>query len=230
MTVESIFAAVNVYPSGKTAAFSLGVLSRVNIALPAPQVIILCPVRELANQVTEVIRGLAAYTSVTIHTAVPSQDRGAPGQRAPRAPREAVTAQIVVGTPGTVDALIASRALDVRNVSMFVADEADQMVAQEGLGDKTVQIKRKLPRQAQVLLFSATFDVDTRRFAKAVAPGAVEIMVETEQLSLDTVQQYYMACRDENDKYKALTDIFSLLEIGQSIIFVHVRDEFNAGC
>ena len=163
-------------------------------------------------QVAEVIRSLAQYTTAEVYAAVPVHP--------PK--KEKINAQIVVGTPGTVDAKIAHRELDTRGVIMFVADEADQMIAQEGLGDKTVQIKKKLPKSTQILLFSATFDDATRKFSKVVAPNAVEIMVKTEELSLDGIKQYFMDCKDEADKYKALTEIFSLLEIGQSIIFVHV--------
>jgi len=199
--------------SGKTATFSLGVLSRIDLNKQTPQAIILCPTRELAIQVADVMRSLAAFTRVTIHAAVPSQDR--------TAAKEKIVAQVVVGTPGTVDSKIASRLLDTRGVVMFVADEADQMIAQEGLGEKTVQISRRLPHGTQILLFSATFDELTRKFSKVVAPHAVEIMVKTEELSLDGIKQYFMNCSNEQDKYKALTEIFSLLEIGQSIIFVH---------
>ena len=189
-------------------------LSRINLAQKSTQAIVLCPTRELAIQVCEVLRSLAQYTTVEIAAAVPTE-RGAAKTK--------LTAQVVVGTPGTIDAKIAHRELDIRSVHMFVADEADQMIAQDGMREKTVQIKKKLPRNTQILLFSATFDEDTRKFAKVVAPQAVEIMVKTEELSLDGIKQYFMDARDEADKYKALTDIFSLLSIGQSIIFVHVR-------
>lgn len=250
--------------SGKTGAFSLGILSRVDLSKKHPQVIVLCPTRELAIQVADVLKTLAAYMPVDILAAVPNQafDRSAKGSKPP--PSEKITAQIIVGTPGTIDNKIAHRDLDPKGIIMFVADEADQMIAQEGLGDKTVQIKKRLPKSTQILLFSATFDDATKKFAKVVAPQAVEIMVKTEELSLDGIKQYFMGecatsrsrtrrgcqcssqractfvsvphvclspllvcslcfpdCRNEEDKYKALTDIFGLLQIGQSIIFVH---------
>jgi ATP-dependent RNA helicase DDX19/DBP5 len=200
--------------SGKTAAFSLGVLSRIDPSYAGPQVLILCPTRELTLQVCDVIRALAQYTQITVFACVPVFP--------PR--KELVQAQIVVGTPGTIDSKIAKRELDTHRITMFVADEADQMVAQEGLGEKTLLIKKKLPSNTQVLLFSATFEDEvTLRFARALATNAVEILVKTEALSLDGINQYYIDCGNEEDKYRALTEIFSLLEIGQSIIFVHVR-------
>ena len=80
---------------------------------------------------------------------------------------------------------------------------------------------RLLPRTTQILLFSATFDNNIRNFARAVAPNAVEIAVKTEELSLDSIKQFFINCRSDQEKYSTLTAMYGLLEIGQSIIFVH---------
>ena len=192
--------------SGKTGAFSLGILSRVDLSKKYPQVIVLCPTRELAIQVADVLKTLAAYMPVDIIAAVPNQafDRSAKGGGA-KPPSEKITAQIIVGTPGTIDSKIAHRDLDTKGIIMFVADEADQMIAQEGLGDKTVQIKKRLPKSTQILLFSATFDDATKKFAKVVAPQAVEIMVKTEELSLDGIKQYFMgSCKQSRAAEEAV--------------------------
>ena len=73
----------------------------------------------------------------------------------------------------------------------------------------------------QILLFSATFDPAIRAFARTVAPGAIEIEVKTEALSLDSIRQFYVDCQSDADKYSTLTSMYGLLEVGQSIIFVH---------
>ena len=73
----------------------------------------------------------------------------------------------------------------------------------------------------QILLFSATFDSGIRAFAKTVAPAAIEIEVKTEELSLDSIKQFYVDCPSDAAKYSTLTAMYGLLEIGQSIIFVH---------
>jgi ATP-dependent RNA helicase DDX19/DBP5 len=80
---------------------------------------------------------------------------------------------------------------------------------------------RRLHPSTQILLFSATFDAAIRAFAKKVAPNAVEIAVKTEELSLDAIKQFYVDCLNDGHKYSTLTAMYGLLEIGQSIIFVH---------
>lgn len=200
--------------SGKTATFSLGVLSRVDATKAFTQAIVVVPTRELALQVHSVMEKLAKYTEIKILLAVKAHEKE-------DKPKGKVTEQVVVGTPGTIMARLTKREIDSRSVLMMVANEADQMIAQDGLGDQTVRIKKLLNPKCQILLFSATFDAQVRNFAKAIASNAVEIAVKTEELSLDSIKQYWMNCANENDKYVTLTNIFGLLEIGQSIIFVH---------
>ena len=217
-----------------------------------PQVLVVVPTRELALQVHSVLSALAKYTTIQVYLAVPAH------ADAPRE-RERITAQVVVGTPGKLQAKLQHRDIDPRHVKMFIADEADQMVAQEGFADTTIGIKkshttphqhhpqhlsavlaarrlmcaaataaaagavwcRRLPPSTQILLFSATFDSGIRAFAKTVAPSAIEIEVKTEELSLDSIKQFYVDCPNEAAKYSTLTSMYGLLEIGQSIIFVH---------
>lgn len=118
--------------TGKTAAFALAMLSRIDLSNPATQALCLSPARELARQSMDVLREMGKYTAVT--TAYGIRDAVARGDK--------VTAQIVIGTPGTVGDLIKRRALDVSQVKMFVLDEADNMLDAQGLGDQSVRIKR----------------------------------------------------------------------------------------
>jgi ATP-dependent RNA helicase DDX19/DBP5 len=118
--------------TGKTAAFALAMLSRIDLSNPSTQALCLSPARELARQSMDVLREMGKYTSVT--TAYGIRDAVARGDK--------VSAQIVIGTPGTVGDLIKRRALDVSQVKMFVLDEADNMLDAQGLGDQSVRIKR----------------------------------------------------------------------------------------
>jgi len=106
-------------------------------------------------------------------------------------------------------------------VTMMVVDEADQMIDTAGFGEDTVAIKRGINPRAQILLFSATFPERVVKFAEVVAPRAVWMRVKTEELSLDNIHQFYMDCKSETQKYQVLTDIYTFLTMGQSIIFVH---------
>lgn len=118
--------------TGKTATFSLNILSRVDTLVTKPQTIVLAPARELARQILDNIRDLGKYTSVTTVLAVPgSVGRG-----------EKIECHVVVGTPGTIMDLIKKRQLDVSGIRVFVLDEADSMLDQQGLGDTSIRIKK----------------------------------------------------------------------------------------
>lgn len=79
-----------------------------------------------------------------------------------------------------------------------------------------------MPKDCQIVLFSATFAPKTREFATRFAPNANLITLKQEELSVDGIKQFYMDCRDEEHKIEVLQAIYGLLTIGQSIIFVRV--------
>ncbi|TPX58655.1 hypothetical protein SpCBS45565_g07949 [Spizellomyces sp. 'palustris'] len=200
--------------TGKTAAFVLTMLSRVNFALNAPQAICLAPARELARQIMDAVKEMGKYTPVTTAFAIKeSVSRG-----------DKINAHIVVGTTGTVNDLVRRRALDVTNVRIFVLDEADNMLDQSGLGDQSIRVKNQMPRNCQIVLFSATFPENVRNFAVKFAKNANMISLRQEELSVEGIKQFYMDCRNEEHKVEVLCALYGLLTIGQSIIFVRRRD------
>lgn len=79
-----------------------------------------------------------------------------------------------------------------------------------------------LPKQIQLLLFSATFPEVVRNFAAKFAPSANEIKLKQEELSVDGIKQFYMDCKSEEHKYEVLVELYGLLTVGQSIIFCKV--------
>ncbi|KAJ1552166.1 RNA helicase required for poly(A+) mRNA export [Cladochytrium tenue] len=201
--------------TGKTAAFALTMLSRVDASAPVTQAICLAPARELARQIMDVVREMGKYTLVTTAFAIKDAvERGA-----------AINAHIVVGTPGTVLELVKRRQLDTRHVKIFVLDEADTMLDQQGLGDQSIRVKSAVPRTAQIVLFSATFTDQIRQFATRLAPNANMIALKREELSVDGIRQLYMDCKNEDHKAEVLMAIYGLLVVGQSIIFVRRKDK-----
>lgn len=139
--------------TGKTAAFSLTMLSRISYELEQPQVssrhhdfyckakllirqscqaICLAPSRELARQILDVINRMGQFTPMKTFLAVKES-----WNRDTR-----VNAQIVVGTPGTVMDMIAKRVLPIKDIKVLVLDEADEMMDLQGLGDQTLRIKK----------------------------------------------------------------------------------------
>lgn len=86
----------------------------------------------------------------------------------------------------------------------------------------TKQQHSSINPRAQIFLFSATFPERVVKFAEAVAPGAAWIRVKPDDLTLDNIHQFSMAAPDESAKFNLLADLYSLMDVGQSIIFVHV--------
>jgi len=200
--------------TGKTAAFTLAMLSRINTDLKAPQAIVLAPARELARQILTVVQTLGQDYPVTIQIAVKDS--------LPKAGK--IESNIIIGTPGTIMDLVRKRRLSTANIRFFVLDEADNMLDLQGLGDQSIRIRKMLPPTCQIALFSATFSTELWKFALRFAPNANQISLKTEELSVEGIKQFYMDCKSEDQKFEILSAIYGLLTIGQSIIFVSRRD------
>ncbi|KAJ2307586.1 RNA helicase required for poly(A+) mRNA export [Coemansia sp. RSA 2706] len=200
--------------TGKTAAFVLTMLSRVDYDLDQPQALCLAPSRELARQIMEVVEKMGKYTPMKTKYAI--KDSVKKG--------ETVTAHIVIGTPGTVSDLIRKRSLSLNSMKLFVLDEADNMLDQQGLGDQTLRIKTKVPKDCQIVLFSATFPDNVRKFTERFAPDANEIRLKATELTVEGIKQFYMDCKNNQHKFEVLSELYSLMTVGQSIIFVRRRD------
>lgn len=123
--------------TGKTAAFVITILSRLDFSKPhSPQALCLAPSRELARQIEGVIRSIGQFMEdLTIQAAVP----GAMERHAK------VAAMVVVGTPGTVMDLIKRRQFDTSQMKILCLDEADNMLDQQGLGDQCMRVKQYAP-------------------------------------------------------------------------------------
>ncbi|CEP15675.1 hypothetical protein [Parasitella parasitica] len=200
--------------TGKTAAFVLAMLSRVKPDLKAPQALCLAPSRELAKQIMDVVEEMSKFTNITTKLVVKDSLKR----------NEKVEGQVVVGTPGAVQGAIQRSHLPVQAIKMFVLDEADNMLDQDGLGDQSIRIKMGLRSNPQIVLFSATFPDHVRKFATKFAPDANEITLKREELSVDAIKQLYMDCDSVEDKYEKLCRIYDLLTVSQSIIFCKKRE------
>lgn len=200
--------------TGKTAAFVLTMLTRVDMTLPTVQALCLAPSRELARQILHVVDTMGQFTSVKTQFAVPNA--------LPRGQK--INAHIVVGTPGTVLDLIRRKQLPVAQLRVFVVDEADNMLDQQGLGDQCIRVKHMMPPSTQIVLFSATFPDAVRMYAEDFAPSANQIALRQEELTVDGIKQLYMDCESEEDKYRILVELYHILTVGSSVIFVKRRD------
>ncbi|KAL2454280.1 DEAD-box ATP-dependent RNA helicase 38 [Abeliophyllum distichum] len=216
--------------SGKTTCFVLGMLSRVDRECKAPQALCICPTRELAIQNMEVLLKMGKYMEITSELAIPADSSNyIPIHKMPL-----ITAQVIIGTPGTINKWIIAKILGMSQMKILVFDEADHMLSESGFQDVTVKIMKAIVKcnsNCQVLLFSATFEGAVLAFVsktveKLFVGDYERIVVKKEELSLDAVKQYRVQCPDEHSKIEAIKGkIFEIGDkVGQSIIFVRKRD------
>uniref|UniRef100_A0A667ZAZ4 RNA helicase n=1 Tax=Myripristis murdjan TaxID=586833 RepID=A0A667ZAZ4_9TELE len=202
--------------TGKTAAFSLAMLSHVNPANKWTQCLCISPTYELAMQIGQVIQQMGKfYPEVKLAYAIRGNkmDRGSKLQE-----------QIVIGTPGTVlDWCTKLKLIDPKKITVFVLDEADVMIATQGHQDQSIRIQRLLPKDCQMLLFSATFEDSVWKFAERIVPDPNIIKLKREEETVDTIKQFYASCNDKEDKFTALCNLYGSLTIAQAMIFCHTR-------
>ncbi|KFM03309.1 ATP-dependent RNA helicase DDX25, partial [Aptenodytes forsteri] len=201
--------------TGKTAAFVLAMLSRVNAAEKYPQCLCLAPTYELALQIGRVIETIGRFCADIKVTYAVRGNRVLQGT--------ALEEQIVIGTPGTMlDWCFKRRVVDVKKINMFVLDEADIMIDTQGLSYQSIRIQRALPKGCQMLLFSATFKETVRAFAVQIISNPIVIKLREEELTLSNIRQYFFVCRSREEKYRALCNIYGSVTIGQAMIFCQV--------
>jgi CRISPR/Cas system-associated endonuclease/helicase Cas3 len=161
--------------SGKTAAFVLGMLYRINIDTPATcQALCVTPTRELAVQIfNNAVSPMAAHmTGLKVRLALSGEtiERGAK-----------LDAHMVIGTPGKVVDWLKRRIIDARTIKVFVLDEADNMVAESGHRANSLLIKKVMPKKCQSLLFSATFPDEVISFAEKMIHNPDKILIESDE-------------------------------------------------
>lgn len=202
--------------TGKTAAFVLAMLSRVDPTKDYPQVLCLSPTYELAIQTGEVAAKMSRFCpEIKIKYAV----RGEEISRGSK-----ITEHIIIGTPGKVlDWGQKFKFFDLKKISVFVLDEADVMIATQGHQDQCIRIHKLLPSTCQMMFFSATYEQEVMDFAEIIVHNPLIIKLLREEMSLDNIKQYYIECKNVDEKYTAITNIYGVITIGQAIIFCHTK-------
>jgi len=202
--------------TGKTATFVIGVLQRIDWDVRGCQGLILAPTRELVNQIQQVTLALGDYLKVRCHACI--------GGTSVREDIDKLRAgqHVVVGTPGRVFDMIGKRHLQVDDLSIFVLDEADEMLS-HGFKDQIYDIFKTMPPNIQVCLFSATMAPDILDLTTKFMRDAVRILVKKDELTLEGIRQFYVAIEKEEWKLDTLCDLYETLTITQAIIYCNTR-------
>jgi len=202
--------------SGKTAAFALPALACIDVNERYPQVLILCPTRELAVQVCEEVHRLGAKKQGLQATPVYG---GAPIDRQLRALRNG--AQLVVGTPGRLLDHLRRGSFDASRIKMAILDEADRMLDM-GFKEEMDEVLAALPKERQILFFSATMNAGVSRFIKKFGNNPEMIEIEQKAMTVSTVDQSYFEVR-QRSKVEVLSRILDMNPPRLGIIFCNTK-------
>jgi len=203
--------------TGKTAAFGVPMIERIDARRGVVQGLVLVPTRELAVQVADHIGRLAKYTKLKV---LPIYG-GESIERQIRALRNGV--HIVVGTPGRVIDLLDRHILNLASVKVVVLDEADRMLDM-GFIDDIEHILGKVPSDRQTSLFSATIDASVMRICGRYLKNPEMILVSKDEIALTQMSQYYMVVNPRN-KLETLCSILDENHIDRAIVFCNRRTD-----
>jgi ATP-dependent RNA helicase DeaD len=198
--------------SGKTAAFGIPAIQAVDPGLRAPQVLILCPTRELAVQVAEEIAKLAFFKRGVRELPIyggQSYERQFRGLQA--------GAQIIIGTPGRVMDHLERKSLKLGQIRMVILDEADRMLDM-GFVDDIKTILRQVPEKRQTVFFSATIPRPIQQLIQTFTREPVNVRVEAEAMTVPAIEQVYYEV-DRRSKLEVLCRLIDLEDVKLAIIF-----------
>ncbi|NEP17852.1 MAG: DEAD/DEAH box helicase [Leptolyngbya sp. SIO4C1] len=203
--------------TGKTAAFSLPLLSRIDLGLRQPQILVLAPTRELALQVAEAMQTYARFLK-GFHI-VPIYGGQSMGTQLRQLERGC---HVVVGTPGRLLDHLRRDSLDLSVLSAVVLDEADEMLRMGFLEDVET-ILQQTPDSRQVALFSATMSKPIKQIAQRYLQDPVEVKIKSKTATVSTVSQRYWEVAGLH-KLDALTRILEVEDFDAMLVFVRTKN------
>jgi len=216
--------------TGKTGTFSISSLHVCNEKLNAPQVMILSPVKDLSIQTWKIIRMLGQYTGIKTTLLIGKgfeKGSGEPDSRFMERddiPEPDYKSQIVVGTTGRVWDSLRRKKLDLSHLRLIILDEADEMLS-KGFKEQVQQIFSYLPDTSQIALFSATMPQEILDLTQEFMKNPVQILVKSENLTLEGISQFYVSVNNEEQKFDVLSDIYDTISVSQGIIFVNSKQK-----
>ena len=202
--------------TGKTATYVIGILEKIKYDQPYCQALILAPTRELAQQITDVVKDIGEYLKVRVHACV-----GGTNLKNDIQVIKSSGAQVVVATPGRITDLLKKDIMSLKFLQVFVLDEADEMLSR-GFKTQIQEIFKFIPSDSQVCLFSATMPKEIVDMTSTFLKSPAKILVKKEKLTLEGIRQYYVAVKDEW-RYDVLVDLYKSIEISQAIIYCNAR-------
>lgn len=203
--------------TGKTGAFSIGTLQMINESVKRTQAVILSPTRELAVQINSVLTGLGNFMNIKTALCIG-------GVKIKDNQDQLNECHIVIGTPGRIIDMIRRNSLNTSYIKILVMDEADELLS----GDFKEQIRtivQKLPKEAQICLFSATIPPEVLDMTRQFMNNPAKILMGKEELSLEGISQFCVFTEQEQWKLDTFCDIYDMITISQSMVYVNTREK-----
>ncbi|RBP46800.1 DEAD/DEAH box helicase [Garciella nitratireducens] len=206
--------------TGKTAAFGIPILEKVNPKDKFLQALVLCPTRELAIQVSEEINKLGKYVSEVKTLPIYG---GQSIERQIKALKKGV--QIVIGTPGRIIDHMKRKTLRLENLKMIVLDEADEMLNM-GFREDIETILKDTSEERQTILFSATMPQEILEIAQIYQKDPKLIKVVRKKLTVPSIEQYYLEVKQSN-KFEILTRLIDIYNPKLALVFCNTKKKVD---
>lgn len=205
--------------TGKTCVFSVGSLQSLDSMLREPQILILSPTRELAEQTQKIILALGDFMKVKVLSCI----GGTNVDDDVKALNLGV--HIISGTPGRVFDMIQRRNLKTKYIKMLIIDEADEMLT-KGFKDQVYDICRYLPYNVQNVVVSATLTNEVLELtSKFMNKNTIKLLVKRDELTLDEIKQFFIKVEKEEYKFATLCDLYESITISQAVIFCNTKQK-----
>jgi translation initiation factor 4A len=203
--------------TGKTGAFTIGALQKLDESIKATQVLIVSPTHELTRQTAEVVKNISQFMdNVTMSLVI-----GGTSVRECRDELEK-SPSIVVGTPGRILDMIQRKSLYTTDIDMVIFDEADEILS-KGFKETIVQIIRFIKKDAQICLFSATMPDEIIEISKHFMNEPKHLLVKKEELTLEGIKQFFINVKNNEWKFDTLFDIYESISVSHTIIYCNSK-------
>ena len=203
--------------TGKTGAFSIGVLNNIDLEKKETQAIIISPTHELAEQTYEVMVNISDYMNINIKKVIGKTNVNESRKELESNP------QVIIATPGRLLDMMNRKYLFTNSVKQLVLDEADEILS-IGFMDTIYNIIKYLPEQAHIYLFSATMPREILELTDKFMDNSEKILIDKENLTLEGIKQFYLNCNIYKWKYDVLIDLYESITINQCIIYVNTKN------
>jgi translation initiation factor 4A len=204
--------------TGKTGAFLIGALQKINPKEKNTQILVIAPTHELVHQIYEVATELSKYMDITIMEVVGGTNIHDCKKELDNCPH------IIIGSPGRLLDMISKKFLYTDKIKTLIFDEADETLSY-GFKETIYNIVKTIPETSQICLFSATIPLDIIELSKSFMNNPEQILVKKEALTLEGIRQFYINIKVSDWKFDVLKDLYDTINIAQCIIYINSKSK-----